>query len=151
MGTEGARTHVRGLPVTPETGLSPLPPLTELLPLAHAEILVVADTHPSTPELSMPRVASNCSRFNRSPTKYQWHYLRLTLDLARHEYVDFHCAGQEFDVAGRKHIQDPPLVGWRSSTDKCPGLVGCQFVIQTNSDERCFLYLDSVVASATAE
>jgi hypothetical protein len=64
--------------------------------------------------------------------------------------VDFHCHGQEFDVAGKKHIMDPPLVGWRSSTDKCPGLIGTIFAIQTNSDKRCFLYLDSVVVSASA-
>ena len=31
--------------------------------------------------------------FNRAATKYQWNYLRFTFDLARHEYVDFHCHG----------------------------------------------------------
>lgn len=87
--------------------------------------------------------------FNRSPTKYQWHYLRLTFDVDRHEYVDFHCYGQEFDVAGKQHIMDPPLVGWRSSTDKCPALLALVFGIEADTDKRCFLYLDSVVVSAS--
>lgn len=87
--------------------------------------------------------------FNRSPTKYQWHYLRFTFDLATHEYVDFYCFGQEFDVAGRKHIPTPPLVGHRASTDKCAGLVNVAFAIESNSNKRCFLYLDSVVISAS--
>ena len=89
--------------------------------------------------------------FNRAPTKYQWHYLRLTIHLAKHEYVDFHCYGQEFDVAGRKPTWDPPRVGWRDSTDKCPGLLLVSFNIVTNSDKRCFLYLDSIVISATED
>jgi Domain of unknown function (DUF6772) len=88
--------------------------------------------------------------FNRSPTKFQWHYLRFTFDTAKREYVDLHCFGQEFDVAGRKHVMDPPLIGWRGSTDKCPGLIGANFGIETNSDKRAFLYLDSVVVSAEA-
>lgn len=86
--------------------------------------------------------------FNRSPTKYQWHYLRFTFDLASHEYVDFHCFGQEFDVAGKKHNPNPPLAGYRASTDKCPGLVNVAFAIEAARNKRCFLYLDSVVISA---
>ena len=89
--------------------------------------------------------------FNRSPTKCQWHYLRFTFDLAKREYVDFHCYGQEFNVAGRKHNQNPPLTGWRASTDKCPGLIGTNFVIEADTNKRCFLYLDSVVISASEE
>lgn len=89
--------------------------------------------------------------YNRSPTKYQWHYLRFTFDLAKHEYVDFHCYGQEFDVAGKKHIMNPPLKGFRASTDKCPGLVVILFGVETDTDKRCFLYLDSVVVSASEE
>jgi len=87
--------------------------------------------------------------FNRSPTKYQWHYLRFTFDLAKREYADLHCYGQEFDVAGRRHVQDPPLTGWRASAEKCPGLIAVVFGIETNSPKRCFLYLDSVVVSAS--
>jgi len=85
--------------------------------------------------------------FNRSPTKYQWHYLRLTFDLARREYVDFRCGDQEFDVAGRTHSHN--LSGFRASTEKCPMLVNAGFGIQTNADKRCFLYLNSIVFSAT--
>lgn len=89
--------------------------------------------------------------FNRSPTKYQWHYLRFTFDLARREYVDFHCHGKEFDVAGRRHQPDPPLAGWRASTEKCPGLIGTGFGIEAAADKRCFLYLDAVLVSASEE
>lgn len=87
--------------------------------------------------------------YNRAATKYQWNYLRFTFDLARHEYVDFHCHGKEFNVKGRRHDPHPPLEGWRASTDKCPGLVGTGFGIEAASDKRCFLYLDSVVVSAS--
>ena len=87
--------------------------------------------------------------FNRSPTKYQWHYLRFTFDLEKHTYSDFNCAGREFKVAGRKHVMDPPLTGFRASTERCPMLVNAGIGIETNSDKRCFLYLNSVVVSAT--
>jgi hypothetical protein len=87
--------------------------------------------------------------FNRSPTKYQWHYLRLTFDLANRTYVDFRCADTEFDVAGRTQEAQPPLSPSRASTDHCPLLVNGSFGIETNSRKRCFLYLNSVVVSAT--
>ena len=89
--------------------------------------------------------------FNRSPTKYQWHYLRFTFDTARHEYVDLHCHGKEFDIAGRRHVFDPPLSGFRASTDRCAGLLNFGIGIETNSDKRCFLYLDSIVVSMEPE
>jgi hypothetical protein len=87
--------------------------------------------------------------FNRAPTKFQWHYLRFTFDLAKYQYVDFNCYGKEFDVAGKTHVFDPPLPGWRASTDKAHGLILPAFGIETNSDKRCMLYLDSVVVSAS--
>jgi hypothetical protein len=87
--------------------------------------------------------------FNRSPTKYQWSYLRFTFDVARHEYVDLHCQGQEIDVAGRQHRMDPPLSGFRASTDKCPGLIAVLLGIEADSDKRCFLFIDSLVVSAS--
>lgn len=89
--------------------------------------------------------------FNRSPTKYQWHYLRLTIDVSKHEYVDFHCYGQEFDVQGKKHVMNPPLTGFRADTDKCPALAAIIFGIESAADKRCFLFLDSVVVSASTE
>ena len=69
--------------------------------------------------------------------------------MARREYVDFHCHGKEFNVKGRRHDPNPPLAGWRASTDKCPGLIGTGFGIEAASDKRCFLYLDTVVVSAS--
>ncbi len=87
--------------------------------------------------------------FNRAATKYQWNYLRFTFDLVRREYVDFHCHGKEFAVRGRRHEPEPPLTGWRASTDKCPGLIGTGFGIETAADKRCFLYLDAVLVSAS--
>lgn len=86
---------------------------------------------------------------NRAATKYQWNYLRFTFDLARYEYVDFHCHGKEFNVLGRRHDPNPPLEGWRASTDKCPGLIGTGFGIEAATNKRCFLYLDSIVVSAS--
>ena len=87
--------------------------------------------------------------YNRSPTKFQWHYLRFTFDLSRYEYVDLNCNGKELDVAGKRHVFDPPLTGFRASTDKTQGLVLPTFGIRTASDKRAFLYLDSVVISAS--
>lgn len=89
--------------------------------------------------------------FNRSPTKcqYQWHYLRFTFDLTTHEYVDFHCYGKEFKVEGLKHDPNPAIEGWRASTDKCGGLLNTGFGLEAAIDKRVFLYLDSVVVSAS--
>lgn len=87
--------------------------------------------------------------FNRAPTKYQWNYFRFTIDLANYEYVDFNCSGKEFDVKGLKHIYKPQLPGWRASTDKTHGLVLPSFGIETNSNKRVALYLDSIVISAS--
>lgn len=86
--------------------------------------------------------------FNRSPTKYQWHYLRLTYDLLHHSYVDFHCYGREFDVKGLRHEPDPPLPGYRASTDRCAGLMAFCLGIEAEQDRRCFLLIDSIVISA---
>ena len=38
---------------------------------------------------------------------------------------------------------------WRASTDKAGGLLFPEFNIIPDCDKRCFLYLDSVVVSAT--
>ena len=86
--------------------------------------------------------------FNRSPTKYQWHYLRLTYDLRSHSYVDFHCYGREFNVKGLRHEPDPPLPGYRASTDRCAGLIAVCMGVEAAQDRRCFLLIDSVVISA---
>jgi hypothetical protein len=89
--------------------------------------------------------------FNRSPTKYQWHYLRLTFDLVTHEYVDFHCYGRDFSVRGHRHEPEPPLPGYRASTDRCQGLIAVCLAVEAAEDRRCFLLLDSVVVSATEQ
>jgi hypothetical protein len=65
--------------------------------------------------------------------------------------VDFHCHEKEFNVQGRRHEPNPPLQGWRASTDKGPGLVGTGFGIEAATDKRCFLYFDGVVISASEE
>ena len=46
---------------------------------------------------------------------------------------------------------DPPLSGFRASTDRCSGLLNFGIGIETNSDKRCFLYLDSIVVSVEPE
>ena len=86
--------------------------------------------------------------YNRAPTKYQWHYLRVTFDLAEHVFVDLNCYGKEFKVAGIKNVPEPRFEGWRGSTDKCQGLVNIGFGVEAGADKRCFLYLDSVLISA---
>jgi hypothetical protein len=78
-------------------------------------------------------------------------YLRFTFGLTRHEYMDFHCHGQEFNVGGRRHEPNPSLQGWRASTDKCPGLAGTGFGIEAATDKRRLVYLDGVVISASEE
>jgi len=85
--------------------------------------------------------------YNRAATKYQWHYLRFTFNTTTQEYCDFHCYGKEFDVAGLRHQPDPPLTGFRASTEKCAGLLNCGFGIEADTDTRCALYLDAVVVS----
>lgn len=54
-------------------------------------------------------------------------------------------------MQGRRHEPNPPIQGWRASTDKYPGLVGTGFGIEAATDKRCFLYLDGVVILASEE
>ncbi|MBI3972659.1 MAG: hypothetical protein HY332_15385 [Chloroflexi bacterium] len=84
--------------------------------------------------------------YNRSPTKYQWLYIRYTVDLAKHEYVDFFCHGKELNVKRKTHSF--PEGQWQRHLEKCSGLLNVDIGIHTNSDKRCFLFLDSIVLSA---
>mgnify|MGYP005847510531 CR=1 FL=1 len=76
------------------------------------------------------------------------HLLRLTYDLSTHEYEEFHCCGRDFDVAGLRHVPDPPLPGYRASTNRCAGLNAVCLGVEAAEDRRCFLLVDSVVLSA---
>jgi hypothetical protein len=82
--------------------------------------------------------------FNRAPTKYQFVYLRFTVDLASHTYVDLYCHGKEMDVAGQPHsLTRKPFV------PGCPGLLNVDIGVLTNTDKRAFLLIDSIVMSAS--
>lgn len=86
--------------------------------------------------------------FNRSPTKFQWHYVRLTFDLERNQYCDFNCYGKEFPVDDRPFaVNHPPE--WSPLIEGRHGsLVSPAFAVEARNDKRCYLYLDSVVVSA---
>jgi len=79
----------------------------------------------------------------------RWHMLRYTFDLGRHELTDLACDGREFPVAGLPPGPRPPLEGWRASTDKCSGLIGTAFGVEASVDQRCSLYLESILVSGT--
>jgi len=83
---------------------------------------------------------------NRAPTKYQFVYLRFTVDLKRHGYVDLHCHGRELDVAGQTHS-----LTRKSYVEGCPGLLNVDIGVLTNADKRAFLLLDSIVMSASED
>lgn len=87
--------------------------------------------------------------FNRSPTKFQWHYFRLTVDPAEHRYVDLNCYGKEFSVENVVHRfaeESPENIGVHGPR---PGECTVSAAVRTVTGKRCYLYLDSVVVSAT--
>ena len=78
--------------------------------------------------------------YNESDDKINWIYLRLTVDLATREYVELQSGTQIFNLRGNKPTLVKPYAGIQ-------GLLNPVIWVETDTNRRVFLYVDSVVIS----
>ena len=78
--------------------------------------------------------------YNEIPTKVNWHYACLDFDLATMQATGFRCNDRRFDLSGYESIRIPAMRNlW------C--MLNLAFFVETDTDKRAFLYLDSVCLS----
>jgi len=78
---------------------------------------------------------------NELPTKMNWHYLSVTFDLATMRFVEFRCNDRVYD-------RDLPLPFELPLWPNLRGLLNTIFFVETDTDKRAFLYLESVLFSS---
>ena len=79
--------------------------------------------------------------YNESDDKINWSYLRLTVDLAKREYIELQSGRNVYDLRGIRPTLVDPYKGIQS-------LLNPLFWVEADTDRRVFLYVDSVVISA---
>ena len=82
--------------------------------------------------------------YNESPDKLNWLYMRMLVDLDSRQYVEFQSMGKTFDLRGLAPQMADPY-------DGITGLINPVFYIESDTDRRVFMYLDSVVYSTGRE
>jgi hypothetical protein len=78
--------------------------------------------------------------YNEIPTKQNWHYLRVDLDLETMSYQHFQCNDRVFTMDGIEPMRMPAM-----SNLWC--MLNVAFFAETDRHKRAFLYLDSVLLS----
>lgn len=78
--------------------------------------------------------------FNESPDKLNWMYFRLTVDIAKREYVEMQSMDQVYDLRGVSPTLAPCYEG-------ITNLINPVFWIETDTDRTVELFLDSTVYS----
>ncbi|MFA7118635.1 MAG: DUF6772 family protein [Sphaerochaetaceae bacterium] len=80
--------------------------------------------------------------YNETPDKINWHYFSFTVDLDKREYVELCSVNRKFDLRGVGATSVPryPRTEW---------LLNPVLFIETDSNRRVFLYVDSIVNSTT--
>ncbi len=78
--------------------------------------------------------------FNESPDKINWLYLRLTVDVAKREYVEMQSMDQVFDMRGLAPTLSPTYKSIKN-------LINPIFYVESDTDRSVNLFLDSVVYS----
>lgn len=78
--------------------------------------------------------------YNESDDKINWLYVRLLLDTAKREYVELQSGPQTFDLRGTQPTLADPYANIR-------GLLNPVIWIETDTDRRVFLFLDSILVS----
>lgn len=78
--------------------------------------------------------------YNETPDKINWHYFALTIDLKHGEYVSLESVNRKWDLRGIKSspVDRYPRIDW---------LLNPFVFIETDTDRRVFLYVDSIVNS----
>jgi len=78
--------------------------------------------------------------YNESPDKINWLYLRLLVDVKKREYIELQSQDTTFDLRGIQPTLTEPYAG-------IDGLINPIFYVETDTDRRVSMYLDSVVYS----
>jgi hypothetical protein len=78
--------------------------------------------------------------YNEIPTKVNWHYVRFDFDLGTMQATHFQCNDRAFDLTGFDSIRIPAMRNlW------C--MLNLAFFVESDTDKRAFLYVDSVCLS----
>lgn len=78
--------------------------------------------------------------YNEIPTKVNWHYIRFDFDLDAMQCTHFQCNDRVFDISGFDSLRIPAMKNlW------C--MLNLAFFVETDTDKRAFVYLDSVCLS----
>jgi hypothetical protein len=78
--------------------------------------------------------------YNELPTKQNWHYIRLDIDLRTMSFIGFRCNDRVFDLSVIEPMKIPAMKNlWN--------MLNLLFVAQTDGHKRTFLYVDSVLVS----
>jgi hypothetical protein len=78
--------------------------------------------------------------YNEIPTKVNWHYFRFDFDLAAMKATHFQCNDRIFDLTQYDSIHIPAMPNLWCMLNIC-------MFVETNSDKRGFLYVDSACLS----
>ncbi|HEY4200607.1 MAG TPA: DUF6772 family protein [Devosiaceae bacterium] len=78
--------------------------------------------------------------YNELPTKLNWHYLRLGVDLRTMRVTALQCNGRRLPVESIETMVMPAWPNLWSMLNIC-------LFCESNSDKRCFLFVDSVLVS----
>jgi hypothetical protein len=78
--------------------------------------------------------------YNETPDKINWHYFSLTVDMDKGEYVELRSVNRRFDLRGipATKVSRYPRIDW---------LLNPVLFIESDSNRRVFLYVDSIVNS----
>ncbi|HLV36397.1 MAG TPA: DUF6772 family protein [Spirillospora sp.] len=79
--------------------------------------------------------------YNEIATKMNWSYLRVSLDLAARRFTGFQCDEQIFGPEGTHVISIDPMTNLFN-------MLNVAFWVETGTDKRAFLYVDSCLLSA---
>lgn len=79
--------------------------------------------------------------YNEIASKQNWHYLRVTVDLRTLSLVEFQCNDRTYDMRalGQMRLPAEPTLSQMLNTT---------FFVETDSDVRSLLYVDSVLLSS---
>ena len=80
--------------------------------------------------------------YNETIGKINWHYFRFLIDLDRREYVELQSNNRVFDLRG---LQPTLVDAYRNIND----LLNPSIWVETDTDRRAFLFIDSAVVSTT--
>ena len=78
--------------------------------------------------------------YNEIPTKVNWHYAAVGIDLRTMRFLSFQCNDRVYDMRDVGTLTLDAMPNLR-------GMLNVAFFAETDSDKRTFLYLDSVLLS----